>query len=175
MDLDYVVGSNKFCNNVLCCRAENGTPENSADGAGVYGSVAYCDSPVSMLDKMTEKINELAPDVLFWTGDVVPHDSWNYSQEYVEKYQVFLFDYMSENLGDWRTYPLEGNHDFGDVINSQNFATPDPLLPFLANYWSQWLDEDALNEVRDKGFYSASFSTSDGTLYNNVKVIAINS
>jgi len=28
---------------------------------------------------MTEKINQLAPDTLFWTGDVVPHDQWNYS------------------------------------------------------------------------------------------------
>jgi hypothetical protein len=25
--------------------------------AGAYGSVAYCDVPVSVLDKMTEKVN----------------------------------------------------------------------------------------------------------------------
>jgi hypothetical protein len=52
----------------------------------VYGTVSNCDAPVALLDKMTEKINELAPDTLFWTGDVVPHDVWNYSQEHVEMY-----------------------------------------------------------------------------------------
>jgi len=67
-------------------------------GAGAYGSVAFCDIPISVLDKMTEKVNELKPDVLFWTGDVTPHDLWNYSQEYVEYYQRFLFDYMQEHL-----------------------------------------------------------------------------
>ena len=74
LDLDYVVGSNYDCRNVLCCRAEDGMAEDPAKGAGKYGSVAYCDVPVIVLDKMTEKVNQLEPDTLFWTGDVVPHD-----------------------------------------------------------------------------------------------------
>jgi len=28
---------------------------------------------------------------------------------------------MQENLNEWTTFPLEGNHDFGLVINSQDF------------------------------------------------------
>jgi sphingomyelin phosphodiesterase len=67
---------------------------------------------------MAEKINEIAPDVLFWTGDVPPHDQWNYSQPYEERYQAWLFTFMQEHLNQWSTYPLEGNHDFGFVINS---------------------------------------------------------
>jgi len=47
--------------------------------AGPYGSVAVCDAPASVLYKMADKINELAPDVLFWTGDVPPHDQWSYT------------------------------------------------------------------------------------------------
>lgn len=148
--------------------------EDPSQGAGVYGSVAFCDVPVAVLDKMTEKVNQLAPDTLFWTGDVVPHDQWNYSQEYVEKYQTFLFNYMSENLSEWRTYPLEGNHDFGTVINSQNFDVTDPILPFLANYWQKWLGEESLADFEKMGFYTAKFSTTDGTKYDNVNVIAIN-
>jgi hypothetical protein len=42
--------------------------------AGPYGSPGICDVPMSVLEKMGEKINELAPDALFWTGDVSPHD-----------------------------------------------------------------------------------------------------
>jgi len=81
---------------------------------------------------------------------------------------------MTENLGKWRTYPLEGNHDFGEVINSQNFDITDPILPFLANYWSKWLDEDSISDFQKMGFYTAKFSTTDGTQYDNVNVIAIN-
>ena len=51
-------------------------PESAA---GPLGSIALCDIPVSVLDKMTEKINELAPDTLFWTGDAVPHVLWKNS------------------------------------------------------------------------------------------------
>ena len=57
LDLDYVVGSNNDCRNVLCCRAEDGMATDPTKAAGVYGSAAYCDVPVSVLDKMTEKVN----------------------------------------------------------------------------------------------------------------------
>jgi hypothetical protein len=74
LDLDYLPGASKTCKNVLCCRAEDGIPTDPADAAGPYGSLALCDVPEVVLFKMGDKINELAPDVLFWTGDVVPHD-----------------------------------------------------------------------------------------------------
>ena len=89
-----------------------------SDGAGPFGSIAHCDIPVSVLDKMRDKIIELQPDLLFWTGDAVPHDGWNYSLDHVKKYQSFLFNYMVENFSEFQIYPLEGNHDFGEVMNS---------------------------------------------------------
>ena len=42
--------------------------------AGKYGTLGRCDLPLAALDLMTEAINDLAPDVLVWTGDIVPHD-----------------------------------------------------------------------------------------------------
>ena len=79
LDLDYVEGSAIDCKDVLCCRADGGFPEDTANQAGKYGSLGFCDIPVSVLDKMSEKINTMNPDALFWTGDVPPHDQWNYS------------------------------------------------------------------------------------------------
>jgi len=81
---------------------------------------------------------------------------------------------MKSNLNSWATFPLEGNHDFGEVINSQNFDVTDPILPFLAKYWSDYLDEDALKDFSKNGFYTTKFKTTDGTVYDNVNVIAIN-
>jgi 3',5'-cyclic AMP phosphodiesterase CpdA len=81
---------------------------------------------------------------------------------------------MARNLDQWRTYPLEGNHDFGTVINSQNFDEIDPILPYLANYFQKYIDADALAEFEKNGFYTTKFSTTDGTKYENVNIIAIN-
>lgn len=67
---------------------------------------------------MGEYINaNVKPDVVFWTGDVVPHDQWEYDVEYVTTYQTRLADFMKANLTDYSIYPLEGNHDF-EVANS---------------------------------------------------------
>lgn len=117
MDLDYAVGSSVDCGNILCCRADHAAKDES-DKAGAYGEIAACDIPPSVMDKMGEKINELAPDVLLWTGDVPPHDQWNYTMESEKRYQDYLFEFMTNNLNQWSTYPLEGNHDFAEVINS---------------------------------------------------------
>ena len=50
---------------------------------------------------MTEAINQLAPDVLVWTGDIIPHDVWNMSLEESERYGNFLSEYMKEHFSQW--------------------------------------------------------------------------
>jgi hypothetical protein len=58
----------------MYCRIENGMADDPSQAAGPYVSVAFCGVPITVLDKMTEKVNELAPNTLFWTGDFLPHD-----------------------------------------------------------------------------------------------------
>jgi len=70
----------------LCCREENGIPENPADAAGEWGSY-LCDPPRNVVSKMFEFIrDEIKPDVLFWTGDMTPHNVWSNSEEEVTMY-----------------------------------------------------------------------------------------
>jgi hypothetical protein len=65
---------------------------------------------------MGEFINaNIKPDVVFWTGDITPHDQWEYSFDYVVEYQTWLANFMKANLSDYSIYPLEGNHDFGEA------------------------------------------------------------
>lgn len=64
---------------------------------------------------------------------------------------------MEKNLNKWRTFPLEGNHDFGSVPNSQDFETTDPLLPFLGKYFKKYIDEDALAQFEKTGYYTTKF------------------
>lgn len=118
LDLDYTIGAKVDCADVLCCRKDSGMAVEGERAAGPFGAVGFCDIPVSVLEKMSKKINELQPDTLFWTGDVAPHDMWNYSQDYVETYQKYLYDHMKTHVGQYKTFLIEGNHDFGEVINS---------------------------------------------------------
>ena len=40
---------------------------------------------------MIDKINEINPDLIFWTGDFVPHEVWiGYSLEHQKVYQTYL-------------------------------------------------------------------------------------
>lgn len=81
---------------------------------------------------------------------------------------------MQEHLSQWQIYPLEGNHDFGQVINSQDFTTTDPIIPILTDYWSAWLSPEAIAKFSEQGYYVETFKTTDGTVYEDVKVLAVN-
>ena len=80
---------------------------------------------------------------------------------------------MQANLH-WATYPLEGNHDFGQTINSQDFTVTDPMITYNLNLWKVWLTDDAQKQFAINGFYSQKLKTSDGIFYDKVRIIAIN-
>lgn len=177
VDLDYAVGAAIDCGDILCCRAEFGFPTDPSNAAGEFGELVWCDIPKSVIGKMTEKVNELAPDAYMWTGDGPPHDQWAYSLQSEKRYQDYLFEVMSEDLGSLNAYPSLGNHDFGLVMNSENFnsGVPDPDVAYVADQWSRWLSDEAIAEFLKNGCYSETFKATDGTVYPNVKVIGINS
>lgn len=83
LDLKYVSGTSRICNYVICCREVNGHPTDKSQQAGPLGTYG-CDVPVDVLTTMGEYINaNIKPDIIFWTGDIVPHDQWEYDVEYV--------------------------------------------------------------------------------------------
>ena len=88
LDLDYTPGAAKSCpGQILGCRSYCGYPSDPALKASPYGAYG-CDLPMATFELMNKFINEeINPDAIFWTGDIVPHDQWNYNQEYVERYQ----------------------------------------------------------------------------------------
>lgn len=49
----------------------------------------------------------------------------------------------------------------------------DPIIPYLAEQWSEWLSPSALEEFKVNGFYTQKFATND-KVYENVNVIAVN-
>lgn len=104
-DLDYAENSNVECGMILCCRKEHGfnkTDElssfRSAHKLGALDSKS-CDIPEVGVSKMFETIrDQIKPDAVFWTGDVVPHDIWNQNLNHTIRYLDSLTNRFNEDL-----------------------------------------------------------------------------
>ena len=74
VDLEYTVGAAVNCDNVLCCRPKDGFPTDPKNQATKYGNY-WCDIPADLFYIMGDFIkSKINPDVVFWTGDIPPHD-----------------------------------------------------------------------------------------------------
>ena len=83
VDHKYKEGTKSKCNMPLCCREENGYPSDPKDAARKYGEY-NCDTTPIVLQMMFEFIrDEIKPEVMFWTGDMSPHNVWENSHEEV--------------------------------------------------------------------------------------------
>ena len=173
MDLEYTPGMNWNCDEVICCRKNNGAPKDPQYAARPFGEY-YCDLPYPTLQKMGEFINaEVKPDVVFWTGDITPHDQWQQTLAETERYTANFTSWMKEHLGQYALFPIEGNHDF-EVSNSQDFSKPDPMIKFDIEHWRQWLTPEAIEIFKEQGYYSEYFKLTDGTKFDKVRIIALN-
>jgi len=174
MDLNYQAGANWNCDEVICCRATSGSvtePKFAARETGEY----YCDMPYKTVDLMGQFIREeVEPEMIFYTGDIAPHNQWEYTLDEIKEYQSNVTAWMLEYFKDIPLYPIEGNHDF-EVTNSQNFTVTDPIIPFTENLWKQWLSPEAMATFEKNGFYSEYIHLKDGTDFaNKTRVIAVN-
>jgi sphingomyelin phosphodiesterase len=76
IDLEYQVGALNKCDGYLCCRKENGFPADKKLQAGPWGGY-WCDLPEQTLQSMLEHVRDVVkPDIMFWTGDNSPHDTY---------------------------------------------------------------------------------------------------
>jgi hypothetical protein len=122
VDHQYTPGTNANCNMPLCCRPENGIPADPKDAARRYGEY-NCDTSPEVLELMFKFIrDEIKPEVLFWTGDMSPHNVWENSVQEVIDVNYRVAKQMQEIFGEeLMIYPLQGNHDVFPV-NVQSFS-----------------------------------------------------
>lgn len=74
----------------MCCRHKTENPESPAKEYGSFGKMG-CNLPTKTFELMIDKINELKPDIVFWTGDFIPHEVWvGVSLEHIKVYQEYL-------------------------------------------------------------------------------------
>ena len=178
-----MVGSKTDCSYIICCRNDSSHKFNREDmlEAGYWGSFGEygCDIPLRTFDSMVNFVAEvIKPDVVLWTGDVVPHDIWNQSLDYVKLYMDELSRVFKGKFSKFSMYMILGNHDF-EAMNSQDFEIKggDRMLETSAEYWDQYLFEEGDVEARklyeENGYYKKKLVVA-GKRYEKVNMIGLN-
>ncbi|RWS23735.1 sphingomyelin phosphodiesterase-like protein [Leptotrombidium deliense] len=169
----YKEGSLTSCDEKLCCR------ESSVNGkgkAGYWGHPPNCDAPLHLLENLVQHINTTHAedfDLLFWTGDNSPHDSWMTTVDSIMETSTTITDLLKKYLSKNKVvFPILGNHEgmptnLFSVSNDTKFHTK-LIYEKLAEQWSEWLvTNEAINTFKFGGYYAKKFGT-------NFKVIALN-
>ncbi|XP_028967824.1 sphingomyelin phosphodiesterase [Galendromus occidentalis] len=162
VDERYVPGSLVDCNDPLCCRA-NSTPKKNPLGepakAGFWGTYSRCDVPQRTLRESVRYLAEVVkPDVVYWTGDIMPHDVWENTREDNLRQFNDTLSLLKTHLPAVKVIPAMGNHE-GVPVNS--FPIPqikgdlsvEWLYNSLADLWSYYIPEENLKTFRYGGYF----------------------
>jgi sphingomyelin phosphodiesterase len=98
-------------------------------------------------------------DYLIWTGDNIAHDIF-YQSGFNLTEQTFVITqainkYLSPKNPNMMVFPIQGNHE-GSPVNIFDYynGTTAWITEELAVIWSQWLDEQAVQQMNSTGYYS---------------------
>lgn len=160
-DREYAEGSSADCKEPLCCRNQSQQPPGHHRGAGFWGTYGKCDLPLRTVESMLQNVAEAGPwDWVYWTGDIPAHNVWaqTRSQQLLELVTVtrLIQKYLGPNV---MVYPAVGNHE-STPVNS----FPPPfihgnrssawLYDAMAQDWAPWLPPQALQTLKEAGFYT---------------------
>ncbi|XP_028840193.1 sphingomyelin phosphodiesterase [Denticeps clupeoides] len=161
-DSEYAEGSAVDCKDPLCCRNSSGIPSWKHRGAGYWGSYGKCDLPLRTVENLLEHVAKDGPwDWVYWTGDIPAHNVWSQTRSQQLNELTTISRLIHKYLGpEVKVYPAVGNHE-STPVNS--FPPPfihgnhssQWLYNTMAEEWSAWLPEEALETIRHGGFYTA--------------------
>jgi sphingomyelin phosphodiesterase len=107
LDKYYLVGSEADCGDSLCCRD---ITNNIKESAGEWGTYP-CDLPFNTFSFLTEvKANGDEIDLLYYTGDSVPHDLWQYTKNYIINTTKTVSNTLKQ-FTNKTVIPAVGNHE----------------------------------------------------------------
>ncbi|KAF0980144.1 hypothetical protein FDP41_013358 [Naegleria fowleri] len=121
LDSEYVVGSVANCGQLVCCRKNSPRTNGTVQYAERFGTYAPCDVPLETFVSALEFIKNfpVEGDFVFYGGDNLVHDDWNYSKEYNLNYAILVANALRVTLQGSRyqnrVIPAIGNHDLAPI------------------------------------------------------------
>ena len=141
LDERFVVGSEASCGNgQLCCRVFPYTDPTAPinQSAELFGNY-LCDTPEALATSVFRDVPKATRldwcDYAFgiFTGDLLSHDIWELTKEYVLAEEQISYQQFFDGLGGVPIYPTLGNHDtFPQAFAA--FPNQNDVLPENASY-----------------------------------------
>ncbi|XP_030749635.1 sphingomyelin phosphodiesterase-like [Sitophilus oryzae] len=155
----YTSGSDAKCSEPLCC--DGGTPANPEDAAGYWGDYRVCDTPLHSIKDLLSRVKENHQDIdmVYFTGDIVSHRSWETSKESnIEAITLFL-QLLAEAFPNTTVYPVLGNHeahpyDYYAPTEVSDNVSSQWVLDLVSDEWSRWLPNTTQSTIKQGGFYT---------------------
>nr|XP_057913060.1 acid sphingomyelinase-like phosphodiesterase 3a [Doryrhamphus excisus] len=146
------------------CFSSKGAP---AAGAGPFGDF-LCDSPYSLIQSAFLHMDRLVrpDDFIIWTGDSPPHvPVGELSTDMVIQVMSNITQTLLQHFPNITVFPAVGNHDYWP--QDQMPTSTNDIYKAAAHMWKPWLQTDALETLRQGGFYSQ-------LAYPGLRVVSVN-
>ncbi|GAB6031400.1 hypothetical protein CHUAL_009180 [Chamberlinius hualienensis] len=175
-DKKYLEGSISNCNLFLCCRENTSTASGESQTlyAGRYGEIRnQCDIPKITLESMLRYATTQKFDLVYWTGDIPAHNSWEQSQEENLQDIQLTYDFVKSYFTQQnKVFPCCGNHETYPV---NNFPVPavynvyqiSNLYNKLNSCWSDFIPFVNQSTIIKGGYYSID-------ILPNLRLISLN-
>lgn len=157
-DRHYLPGSNPVCKDPLCCRNKT---RKSHHSAGYWGEYSNCDLPLHTIENLLQQLasSHMLYDSVYWTGDIPAHNVWEQTRNDQLMALNTVTGLIKKYLGHVPVYPAVGNHESAPV---NSFPPPFIhgnrstawLYEAMAEAWRDWLPDEALQTLREAGFYT---------------------
>lgn len=124
LDMRYVVGSEADCTGPVCCRVYPYTNVSApiTEPASLFGNY-LCDTP----EPLATSVFRSVPDVTgfawdefsfgIFTGDLVSHDLWELTEEYVLAEQLESYQQFFDGMGGVKIFPTLGQVSLSPLKN----------------------------------------------------------
>jgi predicted MPP superfamily phosphohydrolase len=125
--------------------------------------------------------NQIKPDVVFWTGDSIPHNIESVTFDETVNNMARVSREVADGLKGIPIYAAPGNHDtYPADIFLGHYAQENAAFTEWAKDWDSFSflkDPEQMKNFNDFGYYSAPLVFANGTQIgkNFSKVISINS
>ncbi|OJJ71410.1 hypothetical protein ASPBRDRAFT_127210 [Aspergillus brasiliensis CBS 101740] len=179
VDLAYTPGTSTRCRKPICCRQYNAydAPGRSKTPCPIWGS-PHCDPPLRLLHSMLSALQSQRQqlDLTLFTGDIVPHDIWNTSQQSVLASFNATYSALQHTLNS-PVYAAIGNHDIHPVnIFPGGVDIPDDLnvdwtYDALTTHWTS-LQKNPTLRVK-YGAYATTYTLPQTPGINKIQKIKI--
>ena len=166
VDLHYKENSTTDCKKPICCRDE--APSNYTKGkSGMYGYEGKCDIPFVLFESFLDDAVNRNVDMIIWTGDNAPHDSWVAEQNDVYNVSKLIKDAIDKTFGpDFPVFYSIGNHE--KYPNDDFKDNEEEMLDKMTEIFGSYLDDEAKANFKQGGYYSLKYKNT------NLRIIALN-